>query len=91
VQKSKKIEPAAYRGVLEDDANSLSKFVQKWRPRVETMTHARHRTMMNVILGESQEHLRLFSQAAGGFEDVLGKRTERAARVGEVLPSRWQE
>jgi hypothetical protein len=65
--------------------------VEKWRPLVATMMHARHRTMLNVILGESMEHQRLFAQAASGFEDVLGRRTEGAARVGEVLPTRWQE
>ena len=62
-----------------------------WRPRGEAMSNARHRNMMNVILGESMEHSRLFEQAASGFEDVLGRRTDGAARVGEVLPSRWQE
>jgi hypothetical protein len=37
------------------------------------------------------EHSRLFAQASGGFEDVLGKRTGGVDRVGAVLPSRWQE
>jgi hypothetical protein len=55
------------------------------------MDHARHRTMLNVILGESMEHQRLFTQAASGFEDLLGKRTFDAVRVGGVLPARWQE
>ena len=55
------------------------------------MTHARHRTMLKVIIGESLEHGRLFQQAAEGFEDVLGKRTGGVARVGAVLPTRWQE
>ena len=90
-KQGKKVEPGIYRPVLEDDAKTLDAFVQKWRPRVDALTHARHRTMMNVILGESLEHQRLFAQAAAGFEDVLGKRTEKAARVGEVLPARWQE
>ena len=91
VKTGKKTEAGAYRGILEDDARTLKSFVQRWRPRVETMTHARHRIMMGVILGESMEHSRLFEQAASGFEDVLGRRTDGAARVGEVLPSRWQE
>ena len=55
------------------------------------MTHARHRTMLNVVLGESLEHQRLFAQAAAGFEDLLGKRTGGVARVGGVLPARWME
>jgi hypothetical protein len=91
VKTGKKADAGAYRGILEDDARTLKAFVQRWRPRVEAMTHARHRTMMNVVLGESMEHNQLFEQAASGFEDVLGRRTDGAARVGEVLPSRWQE
>ena len=89
--KGKKVEPSAFRGVLEDDAKGLAAFIERWRPRVNAMTHARHRNMMNVILGESAEHQRLFAQAASGFEDVLGKRMEGLLRVGEVLPDRWQE
>jgi hypothetical protein len=87
----KKMDPSAYRGVLEDDEKGLAAFVEKWRPRVKAMTHARHKTMLDVVLGESVEHSRLFSQAAAGFEDVLGRRTGGVARVGAVLPTRWQE
>ena len=90
-KKSKRAEPGDFRGILEDDVRTLHAFVQRWRPRVEGITHARHRLMMNVVLGETMEHARLFEQAASGFEDVLGRRTERAARVGGVLPARWQE
>jgi len=43
------------------------------------------------VLGESAEHQRLFQQAASGLEDVIGRRTTGAARVGAVLPTRWQE
>ena len=90
-KKSKRVEPGDFRGILEDDTRTLHAFVQRWRPRVEGVTHARHRLMLNVIMGETMEHARLFEQAATGFEDVLGRRTERAARVGGVLPARWQE
>jgi hypothetical protein len=47
--------------------------------------------MLNVILGESMEHKRFFDQAAAGFEDLLGRRTPNAERVGGVLPTRWLE
>jgi len=87
----KAAEPAAFKAILDDDVSTLGAFVQKWRPKVDAMTHARHRTMLNVVLGESLEHQRLFTQAAGGFEDLLGKRTDGALRVGGVLPARWQE
>jgi hypothetical protein len=87
----KKVEPAVFKSILDDDARTLGAFVQKWRPQVEALTHARHRTMLNVVMGESLEHQRLFMQAAAGFEDLLGKRTGGVARVGGVLPARWQE
>jgi hypothetical protein len=90
-RKGKKLEPSIFATILDEDARGLTGFVEKWRPLVATMMHARHRTMLNVILGESMEQQRLFAQAASGFEDVLGRRTEGAARVGEVLPTRWQE
>ena len=86
-----KTEASAFRRILEEDAASLAAFVDRWRPRIEAMAHARHRIMLNVILGESLEHKRLFDQAAAGFEDVLGRRTSLAERVGAVLPTRWQE
>jgi uncharacterized protein (DUF1501 family) len=86
-----KPDTAAYRNVLEDDAEHLKQFVERWRDRVEAVTHARHRSMLNVILGESVEHQRLFEQAASGFEDLLGRRTGGVARVGGVLPTRWVE
>jgi hypothetical protein len=87
----KKVAPTAFRAIFEDDVRTLAAFVQKWRPKVDALTHARHRTMLNVVLGESLEHERLFSQAAAGFEDLLGRRTGGVARVGGVLPARWME
>ena len=84
-------QPAAFRPILEEDARTLRAFVDRWRSRVEAMTHARHRTMLNVVLGESLEHVRLFEQGAAGDEDLLGRRTSLAERVGAVLPHRWME
>jgi hypothetical protein len=87
----KNADAGAYRSILEDDARHLAAFVDRWRPRIATVTHARHRTMLGVVLGESAEHRHLFEQAASGFEDVIGRRTAGAARVGAVLSTRWQE
>jgi hypothetical protein len=83
--------PRESKAILEDDARQLHAFVEKWRSRVAELSHARHSIMLNVILGESLEHGRLFEQAASGFEDLLGKRTGGVARVGGVLPTRWVE
>ena len=88
---SKKVTAAAYRHILDDDASHLRAFVHKWRERVPEVTHARHRTMLDVILGETLEHQRLFEQAASGLEDLLGRRTGGVERVGGVLSSRWIE
>ena len=81
----------AFRGVLEDDTRHLAACVERWRPRVAAMTHARHRIMLDVILGESREHQRVFEQAAAGVEDLLGRRTGGVVRQGAVLPTRWME
>jgi len=89
--KGKKLQPSAFKQILEEDARTLRGFVDRWRSRIDAMTHARHRTMLNVILGESLEHLRLFEQGAAGDEDLLGRRTTLADRVGAVLPHRWME
>jgi hypothetical protein len=89
--KGKKEGAAAYQEILAADAKFLNAFIARWRERIPAVTHARHRTMLNVVLGESAEHQRLFDQAAAGFEDVIGRRTGGVARVGAVLPDRWQE
>lgn len=81
----------AFRAILEDDAKQLGAFVARWKGRIDSMTHARHRLMLNVILGESREHQQLFDQAAAGVQDLLGKRTGGVARQGNVLPVRWME
>ena len=91
VRRGRKVEPSSFSGILEDDARGLAGFVDRWRPRVTAMTHARHRLMLDVILGESIEHQRLFEQAASGLEDVLGRRTGGVPRQGAVLPTRWME
>ena len=88
---SKKPEASAYRGILEDDARHLAAFADRWRDRVAVITHARHRTMLNVVLGETAEHQRLFEQAAAGFEDLLGRRSAGVERIGGVLSTRWVE
>jgi len=77
--------------VMGQDRDGAQTFVDKWRPRVATLTHARHRTMLNVILGETLEHKRFFEQASAGRTDLLGNRPEGAGTGGGVLPTRWIE
>jgi hypothetical protein len=81
----------AVRQVVGEDARALEAFVTAWRPRVAAITHARHRLMLELTLGEMQEHARLFRQASGGRVDLLGRRTGGERTVGSVLPTRWVE
>ena len=82
---------ASYLPLIEEDARSARQFVDTWRPRVATVTHARHRNLLNVILGETLEHRRFFEQAAAGNTDLLGRRDGGESTGGEVLPVRWIE
>jgi hypothetical protein len=77
--------------ICADDASRQAAFVAKWRPRVEQMTHARHRTMLNLALGESVEQQRFFELAAAGRVDLLGRHPAGADSRGSVLPRRWIE
>jgi hypothetical protein len=82
----------AAKPLFDEDARDAQAFVDRWKPRVESMTNARHRGMLRVILGEALEAKRFFEQAAAGRTDLLGKRTpEVGALVGEVLSTRWIE
>ena len=79
------------REIAAGDAAANQAFVDKWTPRVAAVTHARHRKMLQVILGEMQEHRRLFAQAGEGRTDVIGVPVAGTTRVGAVLDSRWVE
>jgi hypothetical protein len=81
----------AERALIAQDRDAAQAFVDKWRPRVAALSHARHRTMLNVIVGETLEHKRFFEQAAAGRTDLLGRRMEGAGTGGGVLPVRWIE
>jgi hypothetical protein len=81
----------AQASAIERDGQAAQAFANKWRPRIEAMPNARHRTMLGVILGETLEHKRFFEQAAAGRPDLLGRRPEGAGTGGGVLPVRWIE
>lgn len=74
-----------------EDARANQAFVDTWRPRVEGVTHARHRGMLEVVLGEMLEHKRLFDQAAAGRTDLIGTPLAGTERRGVVHPDRWIE
>jgi hypothetical protein len=81
----------AWKSLAADDARANQQFVEVWRPKVETITHARHKGMLKVILGEMLEHKRTFDQAASGRDDLIGTHLPINQRTGVVADTRWFE
>ncbi|HYB94158.1 MAG TPA: hypothetical protein VEC39_04245 [Vicinamibacterales bacterium] len=79
----------AWKGLAGEDARANQQFVEKWRPRVAAVTHARHKGMLNVILGEMLEHKRLFDQASAGRRDLIGTSLAINDHSGAVMPVRF--
>jgi hypothetical protein len=75
--------------VITADRDAAAKFVERWRPRVAALPNARHRTLLDVILGESLEQQRFFEQALAGRADLLGRRADGAGTGDGVLGTRW--
>jgi hypothetical protein len=83
---------AVARAVFDEDGHDAQSFVDRWRPRIDRLTNARHAKMLRVILGEVLEQKRFFEQALAGRTDLLGRRADvLGPSHGEVLPSRWIE
>ncbi len=82
----------AAHATIEADARDAQAFVDRWRPRIDAMTNARHAKMLRVVLGEVLEQKRFFEQALAGRTDLLGRRgASLGPSHGEVLSSRWIE
>lgn len=83
---------AAAHSAIEGDARDAQAFVDRWRPRIDSLANARDAKMLRVILGEALEHKRFFDQALAGRTDLLGRRGQvLGPSHGEVLPTRWIE
>jgi hypothetical protein len=81
-----------YVAFIQQDARDAGEFVDRWRPRLAGVGHARHRNMMGVILGETLEQKRFFAQMVAGREDVLGRRANgpgRSGTDGSVMADRF--
>jgi hypothetical protein len=74
--------------IVEADARAQQAFIVRWRPRVATISNARHRKMLELILGEMGEHFRVFEQALEGRTDILGRHSDGKVLRGSVLPAR---
>jgi hypothetical protein len=74
------------------DASEAGAFVSRWRERLSEVSHARHRSLLQVILGETLEHKRFFDLMLAGRDDLLGRRANGPGSPGTgdgVLPVRW--
>lgn len=78
-----------WKALAAEDARGNAQFVDKWRPRVDGVTHARHKGMLGVILGEMLEHKRIFEQAGTGRRDLIGRSLDINDHSGNVMGSRW--
>ena len=78
-----------WKSLASQDSRANTQFVEKWRPKLETITNARHKGMLGVIMGETLEHARLFEQCAAGRKDVIGKSLEINDHTGDVMPVRF--
>ena len=79
----------AWRALVGEDARGGAAFLDKWRPRVDALSHARNRTMLRLMLGEVQEQTRTFEQASAGMDDLLGRKDIGSGKRGEVGAARW--
>jgi Mn-containing catalase len=79
----------AWKTLAADDARANAQFVDKWRGRVDEVSHARHRGMLKIVLGEMLEHKRLFDQAAAGNKNLIGTSLAINDHAGVVMSARW--
>ncbi len=81
----------ALKALFREDVDLAGAFIDRWKDRLPAITHARHRKMCQVVLGETMEHRRFFQQAWEGRDDLLGRRTGGLSTGGGVLSERWVE
>jgi hypothetical protein len=77
------------RAILEDDQRSGRAFVDKWRGKLGDVRNARHRRLLDVVIGEVVEQTNFFQLALAGRDDLLGTRMPGASTGDGVLPVRW--
>ncbi|MEI6667639.1 MAG: ferritin-like domain-containing protein [Acidobacteriota bacterium] len=75
--------------LLEADVVAVREFIARWRTRVHQVSQARHRKMLELMMGEAAEHQRFFELAAAGRVDLLGRRPDSVGTGGGVMSTRW--
>ena len=76
------------KSIIDADAANQQAFIERWTPRVAAVTNARHRKMLELILGEMKEHLRVLQQASESRADLLGRHSDGKVLRGTVMAAR---
>jgi hypothetical protein len=76
------------KSIIDADARDQKAFIDRWTPRLDTVTNARHKKLLHLILGEMKEHLRVLEQAAEGRADLLGRHSDGKVLRGSVMAAR---
>ncbi len=85
---SGKLPTPSVKALIERDAASQKAFIGRWTPVVAAVSNARHRKMLELILGEMKEHLRVLQQAAESRSDLLGRHSDGKVLRGTVMAVR---
>ena len=80
----------ADKSLIEADVHRQKALIDRWTPLIVTVTNARMRKVLHLIMGEMKEHLRLLQQASEGRTDLLGRHSDGKILRGEVLATRPQ-
>jgi hypothetical protein len=87
-QVSGKAKAETAKAIIDADAANQRAFVDRWGPRVALVNNARHRKMLELILGEMKEHLRVLEQASDSRPDLLGRHADGKVLRGTVMAAR---
>ncbi len=87
-QVSGKASAETAKSIIDADAANQKAVIDRWAPRVAMVTNARHRKMVELILGEMKEHLRVLQQAADSRADLLGRHSDGKVLRGSVMAAR---
>ena len=87
-QVSGKASAETAKSIIDADAANQKAFIDRWASRVAMVTNARHRKMLELILGEMKEHLRVLEQAADSRADLLGRHSDGKVLRGSVMAAR---
>jgi hypothetical protein len=76
------------RSIIERDAAGQQAFIDRWTLIIPSVSNARNRKMLELVLGEMKEHLRVLQQAAESRADLLGRHSDGKVLRGTVMAAR---